>query len=190
MTPEDQFSNTKHTRHSLKCMTSTDATILQAETTPHWENKENVCPVCPPPKKPRICVQLGWTITKLIHVLIHFQSHPEKPCSQSAHTNAAYKNHFNQILLPSASGTECSPSQYKSSTFTFFQHHCLTNTSTVSQRMCGPLELFRSIADCDQNPRSANLTNYDQSDSTHSFCLNLFQCLMQNYIGSQCSSPG
>ena len=45
---------------------------------PNWENKENVCPICPTTQKPRIHFQLGWTITKLIHVQIYFQAHPVK----------------------------------------------------------------------------------------------------------------
>ena len=46
-----------------------------------------------------------------------------------------------------------------------------------------------SIADCNQNFRSANLINCNQSDSAHSFYLDLFQCLLQSYIGTQCSFP-
>ena len=71
-----------------------------------------------------------------------------------------------------------------------FQHQCLTNTRTVSQQTCGPLELLISIVDCDQNFRSANLINCNQSDSTQFFFyLELFQCLLQSYIGTQCSFP-
>ena len=51
------------------------------------------------------------------------------------------------------------------------------------------LELLKSIADCDQNFRSANLINCNQSDSTHSFHSDLCQCLLQSHIGTQCSCP-
>ena len=51
--------------------------ILLTEN-PNWENKENIRPVRPTTKKPRIHLQLGWTITKLIHVQIYFQAHPVK----------------------------------------------------------------------------------------------------------------
>ena len=45
---------------------------------PNWENKENIRPVRTPTQTPRIHLQLGWTITKLIHVQIYFQVHPVK----------------------------------------------------------------------------------------------------------------
>ena len=45
---------------------------------PNWENKENIRPVHPTTQTPRIRFQLGWTITKLIHVQIYFQAHPVK----------------------------------------------------------------------------------------------------------------
>ena len=73
--------------------------------------------------------------------------------------------------MTSASGTGYTLSQYRSGTIIFFQHQCLTNTKTVSQQTCGPLELLTTIADCDQSFRSANLINCDHSDSTHSFYL-------------------
>ena len=60
---------------------------------------------------------------------------------------------------------------------------------TSYSQTCGPLELLIPVADCDQNLRSANLINCNQSDSTHSFYLDLFQCLLQSYIGTQCSFP-
>ena len=67
-----------------------------------WENKENVRHVRPPPRNPRFNVRLGWTITKLIHVLNYFQAHPDKSCSQPNHTNAVYKPQS----LPNI-GTKC-----------------------------------------------------------------------------------
>ena len=45
---------------------------------PNWENKENIHPVRPTTQTPLIHFQLGWTITKLIHVQIYFQAHPVK----------------------------------------------------------------------------------------------------------------
>ena len=74
-----------------------------------------------------------------------------------------------QIIVTSASGTGYTLSQYRSGTTIFFQHQCLTNTKTVNQQTCGPLELLTTIADCDQSFRSANLIICNHSDSTHSF---------------------
>ena len=66
------------THHQTKVMTivQQNTCIFLLTKYPNWENKENVHPICPTTHKPRIRPQLGWTITKLIRVQIHFQAHP------------------------------------------------------------------------------------------------------------------
>ena len=95
-----------------------------------------------------------------------FQAHPKKPRSQRYHTNAVCKPNFNQILQPNVSSAECTTFQYKRKHHNILQSQCITNTNTVRQQLCGSLVLFLSIADCNQNFRSAYLINCDQSDST------------------------
>ena len=137
---------------------------------PNWENKINIRPIRPTTQTPRIRFQLGWTITKLIHVQIYFQAHPVKAlqltsiyqcCIQAQPwPNMHYKCLWYLIHLITVQkkhhhfpfSTSASPTQI------------LLANRHVDHLSCSYLlQIATRISD------QQNLINCNQSDSTHSF---------------------
>ena len=60
----------------------------------------------------------------------------------------------------------------------------------VSKQMCGPLNFFSSIADCNQRLRLALLMNCDQSDSTNKNKVFFSRARHRGTLVTNAASPG